>query len=233
MTRLAILLLLLLPSVSVRVEADEAAPDRPQLATYAQIFGDCVVRAFPRVAHEAVMAEVSNEQMAERYSRLLSTNCMGRAQDAGGPDGIRFSGEMFRSTLADSLIRRSFAGAGPEDFSAVPPLWHFRLEAQPNSEGAPDEAAAQRVRTAAAYNFMSRFGECVARLAPEPTRLLVLTRPGSADERAQFTALQPSMSACLTDGVSIRLSPVLVRGSLAYNYYRLAASASAPMQGTP
>jgi len=95
---------------------------------------------------------------------------------------------------------------------------------------ADDYAAALKgYEEAKAFNFISRYGECVVRVNPAAVRALLLSRPETDEERTRFTALSTAFGTCLPEGQTLSFGKLPLRGTLAVNYYRLAmAAASMP-----
>ena len=73
--------------------------------------------------------------------------------------------------------------------------------------------------------YLSRFGECVVRVDPAASKALLMTDRGSADERAAFGGLSTALGTCLAEGKTLNFNKASLRGSIAVNYYRLAAAA--------
>jgi len=197
------------------------------ILTADQIIGDCIVQAMPEDAHAAVISTLNTGQFNERYGNRMRAACGGSGSSHQGSRAIVHDASKLRAVLADSLIRARFSQNGPSDFISVAPLWHVAAIAGTGPGGAHRDQREFAVRESESKRFLSRFGECVAREAPEAVRALLLTEVRWQEEQALFHALQPQLASCLNNGASMRLGTDLVRESLAYNYYRLASAATA------
>jgi len=201
-------------------------------------YAKCVVKRQPAKASEAILANVDNAVIMRRYPMLLVSDCLANA----APEGVsmRFTGDLYRYALADALVNRELAAWRPTDLAAVPRLVH-RDPGQPPSRVSPSgkrqgkrkyEAAVEAYGREAAYAYLSRYGECVARVDAAGAKALLLTGPDTPQETAAFAALRPALERCLEEGRTLRFGRVTLRGSIAINFYRLAHSARAAATGT-
>ena len=198
----------------------------PDFATY-QRFGDCVVAAMPDAADDAVLNTSTDQRLWDRFGRAMLQACSEFLPSAQFyREHPRDSSPVVRPYLAEALVRLHFAGHGPLDFSTVADLQHPSLR-PPVDAGHHAEIRDSAERVAAAQNFLSQFGECIARRNPEAVRNLLQTRAGSTDERRLFVPLQSEFAPCLNNGVTLTLTLGYVREGLATNYYKLARYAQA------
>jgi hypothetical protein len=209
-------------SSSTHAQSGRSWPEQSDRA-----MADCIVATMTEDAHAAIMSTLGNGRFNIRFGNRMRETCGGPRASANEV----YPANALRATLADAFIRSRFAQAGPTDFSSVPPLWHVAAIQTQRVSGGHEQAREFAVRSSEAHRFLSRFGECIAREAPEAVRLLLLTPPASANEREAFQTLQPGLATCLNNGATMRLDLSMVRESLAYNYYRLAASAATARQG--
>jgi hypothetical protein len=72
-----------------------------------------------------------------------------------------------------------------------------------------------------------QIGECTARTNLSGVMALLATEVGSAEERAAFTAVRPSVAGCVPAEVTFQVSRLLIRGYLAEGAYRNALAARA------
>ena len=82
---------------------------------------------------------------------------------------------------------------------------------------------ALRARDEADYMAM-----CLVRAQPSKVADLFDARPGSAEEGAAVTAIQPHLAGCMTAGQSMRLNRAGLRAVLAWASFRLINHNSAP-----
>jgi hypothetical protein len=196
-----------------------------------QLLGECIVQAMPSEAHNAVLSTVTNGQFNKLYGNPMRKAC-GAAATAKESEYVVHLANPFRSVLAESLVRAQFSQVGPSDLSAVPPLWHVAAIKPYSVSSGHRKERDFALKESETRRFLSIYGECIARENPEAVRQLLLTLRDSEGERQHFDALQPQLSACLNKGVSMQLDAGLIRESLAYNYYRLAAAANSVAQGS-
>lgn len=208
-----------------------------QLATMRQMhqrFGDCVIQKHHAKAVTYLLEHLtvdSNDRVGRNLISVLADgHCLLAASEVYLDGAVMtLPGDTMRYALADALIRRDFAAAPLRDFNRVAPLTHPVLnlaEYQPKSGkkvNAKDlgELAAERGKEQARI-YLSRFGECVARVDPAKSHALLMTLVNSAAERAAFAGLTPRLGECLAERQTVTLNKVIIRGSVGQGYYRLA-----------
>jgi len=74
------------------------------------------------------------------------------------------------------------------------------------------------------YVSSRRFADCVVRKDPAAAHALVMGAPGAASEAAAFGTINGSLSACLSQGMSVKLTKDFVKGVLAEAMVRGAGS---------
>ncbi len=216
--------LLLLPSGSI-AQSENNASAKENLA-------DCVVATMPREAHDAVFSTLIDRRFNKKFGDLMRKKCDIQSESANASANTVHSANALRSALASSLVRANYSQSGPLDFSKVPALWHIQSTKPSGVGGGHRNERDFALKESASRRFLSIYGECIVREKPEPVRQFLLTSEGSKDEAKLFANLQPSLSSCLNKNVSLQLDQSLVRESLAYNYYRLAAVETPDGQGT-
>jgi len=197
-------------------------------------YGTCIVKRWPKVASEAIVRNVDNHELLTRYKRLIDGSCLPVRR--AGALRVRFMGDQYRYALADALVRRELAAQPAPILDGVPMLVHREAVApgKLSPKGKPltpaqYAAALKGYEEAKAFNFISRYGECVVRVNPAAVRALLLSRPETDEERMRFTALSTAFGTCLPEGQTLSFGKLPLRGTLAVNYYRLAmAAASMP-----
>lgn len=197
-------------------------------------YGECVIKTQQRRASEAILANVDNATLLSRYSELVVPRCM--VTLPGSTVSMRFSGDQYRYALADALIRKELAGQPVPDLELVARLDHREPGVPPSGlddKGKPLkkkdlEAAQEAYREAQAYNFLSRYGECVVRRDPAAAKALLLTTPNSDAEKASFPGLSTALATCLAPGETLAFGKAALRGTIAVNFYRLAKAPRLP-----
>lgn len=216
---------------------DDQLPPK-QALTVMHTYAECVVGHQHRKASEALLANVDNATLLQKYDSLIDGDCLGRR--TLGQTRLSLGGDLYRYALAEALFRRELAAAPVPDFSNVPPL----DQRDPGVEPQPVDAKGRKLsqlkydealkhyHERVADVFLARYGECVVRRAPAETKALLLAAPDSAEETAQFNALRPTLAICMPEEHTIAFGRVSLRGSIALNYYRLAHAARPVATGT-
>lgn len=197
-------------------------------------YGVCIIKWRRAQASEAILRNVNNGELMRHYPRLVDGSCL--PMRPASVMKVKFVGDQFRYALADALVRSELAALPAPSLDMVPALDHrdptapSRLSPKGKPLGEKAFAAAlQSYDEAKAFSFLSRYGECVVRVNPAAARVLLLTRPESAEERAAFGAMNQAFATCLPENVTMSFGKTALRGTVAMNYYRLAkAAAGAP-----
>lgn len=191
-------------------------------------------------AREVILSNIDNRTLISKYPALASGDCL--AQASRRPFSaieMRFPGDSIRYGLADALFAKELAGTSPRDMSGAAPLQHAVVDDskyQPElgrklSKGKLEEA--ERAKAVAAGSAsLSRFGECVVRRDAVNSHALLAAKPSSPEESKAFISLQPTFARCLTVGQTFKTNKMMMRGTLAVNYYRLAFAPPISNAGT-
>ena len=193
-------------------------------------YGGCLLKKQHKRASAAILANVDNGQLMERYPALIDGKCI--PTPIGLTTRVRFNGDQFRYALADALVRREFATQPAPNLEAVAPLGH-QAPSPPLKVNAKGKQLSEReyqqalegFRRSEAFSYLSRYGECVVRIDPVTSRALLLTDPESAQEESQFAAMSKALSTCVQEGSTLKFNKMSLRGTVAVNYYRLAVAA--------
>ena len=212
---IAAALLLAIDNPSFRKPFGSVDMKRDEVRRLGAHFGNCVVKKQPSLARTYVLNTnpvftVGDAVEHQKIVRKLSIgNCLLRAQDMSREVGMRFTGDALRFVLADAFFRRELASRPPlANLDQIPAL--------------PQTGVA-----------LGEFGECVVRRDPQGSYGLLRTSVVTPDENRAFDALKPAMSGCLP-AQTVRLNRELVRGVVAYSYFRLSNTARpAGPSGTP
>ena len=199
--------------------------------------GQCITASFGDTARQIVLQPVGHNEIFARYWTSISGRCLNELDPAGTPVRMEFPYPTMHAILADNLIRRDFRDSGPTDLSAVPAMAPLPAPALPSLEAMANMSERERAGVTAehaaqeAWVTLQRIGICTARRAPEPVRLMALTRVGSDEERAALRGLATHIGACVPTGASVRLRPAELRWAAALGYYRLARAVGASASG--
>lgn len=190
-------------------------------------YGKCVVAQHPEAASEALLSDLSNREIMKRYSMLIDGDCLVRSTHESAK--MSFTGDLFFYALADALVARELAGFPLPDLSSVPPLKRRALPDSPapppSSSKADQRRYAKDVESfneAQAFLALGELGECVVRVSPAGAKALLSTEPETAAEAGSFDALRDSIAQCLPEGRTLAFGKLVLRGTIALNYYRLA-----------
>jgi hypothetical protein len=218
-------------------QVEEQVTDQQQIRLVARSFAKCVVRKHPKEAAQVVVSATGNEQLIKNYKRLMDGDCLVSASRSGNNTEMSLPGSQLRYLLADALVLRDYLVEFPAQISLAPPLVHpSRVTEAPVNQGkalSPEKLAARQKLFAldAATIVFGKLGECVVRDDAAAVHRLLITEPTSADEKAAFTLLRPSLGRCLPKGQTLKLTFSATRGTLAENFYRLAKTAPVAPSG--
>jgi len=194
-------------------------------------YAKCVVDHHAAEASQALLANVRNKAIIEQYGSLIQGDCLVRETHANSQ--MRFSGDLFRYALADALVARELRSSPIPVLDNVPPL-ERAAEPDPPAPLPANAGKAERRRYEKnikdfnedqAFRALAALGECVVRLNPADAKALLLTMPETDAEAAGFGTLTPTVAQCLPEGRTISLGKLVLRGTIAVNYYRLAHGA--------
>jgi hypothetical protein len=222
--------LLALLAASPAAEKSDMSPHQTRLMI--RTYGDCVVKKQHRRAAEAIAANADNSTLMRKYPQLIDGTCV--PLPPGTTVRVKFEGDQYRYALADALVRSDFAAAAVPSFDAVPRLDHEtpKEPSRTDSRGRPlspgkYQGALQAYQKQQAFALVSLYGECVVRADPAAARALLATDPESSAEMAQLTAMHEALATCLPEGTTVSFDKLVLRGTIAVNYYRLAKAALA------
>lgn len=227
------------------VKIDKRAREAAQVREVHQRFGDCVVKKHYAEAVAYLLNHPTvddNDREGRKLVRVLADGpCLVAAADIG-PGGVVMTlpGDTMRYALSDTLVRRELTGAPLADLDRVARLAHPTLDPN-NFEPKPGKKASAKELAELAANrgkeqariYLAQFGECVVRLDPVKAHALLMTPVNSPAESAAFAALTPRLGECVLAGRTLQLNKSVVRGTVAYGYYRLAKAPRSPVPLTP
>lgn len=193
----------------------------------------CVVKRRASEASEALLSDIDNVTLMKRYHSLIDGDCLTRSLHASVK--MSFPGDLYRYALADALFARELANYTLPDLSDVPPLERRALPDAPKPPAA-NASKSEKSRyqddldhyvQAEAFRAVGEYGECVVRKNPSAAKALLLTNPETPAETSSFNALRPALGECLPEGRTFAFGKLVLRGTIAVNYYRLAHAAGA------
>ena len=188
-------------------------------------FAACSAKKNPGLAHQLL---VSNDSRDDRYRKLLDPTCLLiSAPDERLGGTLKMTSGLFMFALADVLVRRNLREFNPSAIRSAAPLpkrevlLHNREHTQPAQNGVVLVGPSTPRAEQEAIIALVMYGECVVRADPEGAGKLLETRLNSNDELNALKAMMPAYSSCLDQGLQLKQRAQL-RGTVAYNYYRLA-----------
>lgn len=212
--------------------ASAADPDSDysikQTRRLAYDYAKCVVGRHHTAASEALLSNVDNHTILERYRELIDGDCLVRSTHASAK--MSFPGDLYRYALADALVARELSTTTIPDFSKVPLLERGSPPEPPAALPAnASKADMKRYQNALksfgeaqTFRALAEYGECVVRQNPAGARALLTTEPETGAESNSFDALRVTLAECLPEGRTLTFGKVVLRGTIAENYYRLA-----------
>lgn len=238
MSLLSTLLLVTAAALQSPSEFEDAGLTDLQTRQLTFDFGRCVVKQRAKAAGRVIVDNLGNSEIIRNHGALIDGKCLVRSWPKSSNDSVRMTlpGDMLRYSLADALIAVEFPNGMP-DLAKQPALDHRPViladyEPKPGKKVKPGqlEELARDKAKAMMFDVMARFGECVVRGNPPLAHRLILSKPGTPDERATFVGLKPTLNNCLEAGQTFKVNFAMVRGTVALNAYRLARSATAGAQ---
>ena len=186
-----------------------ATKDLPDSRRLMVNFADCVVRRASRKAKNLVLG--APFRLADENFRIIIRGCLPLASTLEEVT-LRTPVILLRFAFAEAFLRKETT-LGLPALQSIAPLEHRPAEERPSKKPAQFEIA------------ISRLGECIVRTAPDAATRLVRSEVATPAEAIAFAAIKPAVSKCLSAGKVFAFSPEMLRGTVALNYYRLAAAA--------
>jgi len=193
-----------------------AADYSPQeVREVSQRYAACVIKRSPGEARRFVVE-------SERRAPVIG-DCLNEAMRGFGAE-MRFPPATYRYAMAEALIVRDYAAGVPQGIATAAALTHEGpdpLDETRVPKGKRGVAMRDRHRQAQGFAAMDVFTDCVVRANPQGSLALVKAGLGNPGETAAFTTLKPALAGCLPPGNTINFNRSVLRGSLAYNLYRM------------
>ena len=196
-------------------------------------FGECVVKRHRADARVFVLyPEMDDDARRKLVNKIADGDCLLQAAKSSSALQLRLPADTMRYTLADALVRAEFGSAPVADFSRVAPLkiptlMEVRYLPAPGQKLSKTQLRQlQEARsTEQGRIFMIAYGECVVRTDPLGSHRLLATEVGSPEETGRFKALEGALGGCLGPARKLSMNKIVLRGTIASNYYRLATAA--------
>ena len=186
-----------------------------------QLVADCLVDRQPEMVRQLFTTLPGSAE--ERALVLRKTDEMGTCMENDRNlvlDGkfLRFSARAIRTPLAKALIRKMLPAAPRVSPAAVGSdpwfLAHYNA--------LPPKAEVSRQH----LNLLD-FGHCVAVKNWADTRAFLVSQPESAEEAAAVRKIVPVLGPCMLEGMTVQLTPSVLRDALAEPVYQILVAAPA------
>lgn len=184
-------------------------------------YAACITDKHPALAREYVLTDPTRDYKDERFRVFSDYKCV--------PETLKTDFTFLRMhadgsvyNMAEALLKRD-KPAIPADFASIPYLAHrepMKLENYKKSGKMSQQEYAKRVERSIGEHTMSRIGECVVRADTSNAKALLDTEIGGEAEKAAIQLLLPSVGKCIENG-SIKIRPEQLRGTVAFNLFRL------------
>jgi hypothetical protein len=187
-----------------------------QVREVGQRYATCVIRRAPNEARRFLVVPGKRPPVIG--------DCLNEAARGMGNE-MRFPGAMYRYAMAEALIVRDYTAGLPDGVAAATPPAREEPETLDEAKlpkGKRGEEVRQRFVRAQGFHVLDTLTECVARTNPQGSLALLKTGLGNTGETAAFAALKPAIAGCLPPGQTVNFNRTVLRGSLAFNLYRLA-----------
>jgi hypothetical protein len=176
-------------------------------------FGVCILKRFPRYGERLALEPVHTDEYDKLLNRMVTADCLSHGE-------LSFPPNVVRSAVIEALYIEQFGRSGPIEFSQVPPIDYLA--------GYPDQLTGS-ARTIVA---LAKFGDCVSRHDPVNARALVVSIPGSGDEKHRLAELSPSFNGCVIQGEKLTFSRSVIRGAVSEGLFRLSRAAGRAQSGS-
>lgn len=188
--------------------------------TVVQWMGACVVKADPSTSVALLVTVPGSETGRQALDKLKPrlSKCLGKASqitDLYGELQLKLSDSLLRGAIAEALYRLQFRTRPPSvvtGLNSVGPIL-------PADQTRPDDHDVM-----IAYAF----AQCLTQERPLLVRRLALSKIGSDEELASYSALTPAMAPCLVTGMTLKINRSSLRFTLAESLYRWSTALAPP-----
>jgi hypothetical protein len=181
----------------------------------------CVVERHPASAQKFVRSLGDDVDFRADSRKLMDPKCMKMYFFKNSQ--TRIDPELYAKLLAEKLLGRSYSSASFPSIIGVAAL------DQPSLPDVPLETVHKKYQQMFAVDKvlvgLERTSECAARAQPAMVLALAATKPDSAEEAAELSALDKVTTVC-GGKLQVNIPVFAKRASLVSNLYRLADAAS-------
>lgn len=197
-------------------------------------FGECVSKKHREQARTFVLRYAYRDHEKESGARkivktLADGSCLIAATGSDYSAAMmRLPGDTMAYLLAEALFRSEMASLPPlSNLNRIPSLEHPVVDERafvppPRARKRELEDLAKRRANEIGRIYLSKFGECIVRANPSGSFKLLNSPVTTPAEDAAFAALAGTLKSCLLDEHTVAFNKTVLRGAIAYNYYRLA-----------
>jgi hypothetical protein len=191
--------------------ANRAIPSDPAEIKRAYKYADCLIDY--RVAVRLMRTRPASRESSDTiwYFTYNGPSCRKDAPER------QYAMNTLRGPIAEHLLR--MYQANPEDVRRTKPIMFFPSPSIEQLGRLPDDVRASIL--------MVEYGSCVAKADPPGVAHLLATEAASVNEGNAFTALNPTMAACLPPGQQLKLTKFQLRGFVAEGAFRNAVGIEA------
>jgi hypothetical protein len=194
-----------------------------------QTYGNCVISQRSRTARFYVLNDVPDTQAMRWRKGIVVSSCL-NVRSPGRWERAQFPADHHRYVLAQALFKRDLVELPAPTLIDIPSLSHRPMPdpldpARLPTDPIKAEEAKAAFATKSVAHLADMLAECSVRRDPAAAKALLVAPIGTPEEDSAFKALAPAMSHCIPTGKQVRLNRTVTKGSIALNYYRLAAAA--------
>ena len=229
---MSMLLAFLAAAAAAPLPDNASTPLPQQIHALVSEDADCIVKNEHDAASGAILSNATDAELVRSYPQLVRETCV--PMRLGDYIRVGLTPTQMRDAIAEALVRRDLSAVAPPVLDDVPGLSHWRVGEPPatDSAGRPltgrkAEEMMTEYQQAQLVAYLSRYGECVVRVDPAAAKALLMTDEGTPAESAAFGNMSTALGTCVAEGRSLNFNKSSLRGSIAVNYYRLAAAARA------
>lgn len=193
-------------------------------------FGQCVIeKHLARAQHFVLTPNMEQSARRKDVSAIADGYCLAVVAAAAGDVEMKFPVDTMRYALADALVRKEFSAGAAASIEDAAPLEQpkleeedYQLEAGKKPRKGELEQLQENRQKQLSLIYLAGFGECVVRADPANSYVLLMSDAETPQETTAFKAMMPAFGSCLAAGQSLEFNEVILRGTIAMNYYRLA-----------
>lgn len=184
--------------------ANRAIPSAPAEIKRAYKYADCLINY--RVAVRLMRTRPASRESSDTiwFFTYNSPSCQKDAPQR------QYAVNALRGPMAEHLLR--MYRENPEDVRRTKPIMFFPSPSIEQLGRLSDDVRASIL--------MVEYGSCLAKADPAGVTRLLATEAASVDEGNAFTALNPTMAACLPPGQQLKLTKFQLRGFVAEGAFR-------------